>query len=264
MFLFTFDSYNLLFSLLMSFSIQVLFFAIAVSFKTDKVTDLSYGLTFIIIAYLNMFINRTFNPLQLILVLMITLWGLRLAAYLFIRILKTGRDKRFDKIRNRFFKFAQFWFLQAVSVWIIMFPSILFLNPDIELTASLFNIIGGLIWSAGLIIETLADWQKFVFKSNPENKRKWIQSGLWKYSRHPNYFGELLCWWGVFIYVLPYLNGLMYISIIGPLFISFLILKVSGIPILEKKYDQRYKNNKEYKKYKKTTSVLVLMPKKNI
>ena len=247
-------------TLLISFLIQIIFFTFAAINKTDKVTDLSYGLTFVILAFY-IFLTRSGQfSYQLLLLLMITAWGVRLAGYLFIRILKTKKDKRFDGIRENFLKFAQFWFLQAVSVWVIMLPSTYVLSRAVNINISATMILGFLIWLVGLIIETVADWQKFQFKNDPKNKDKWIQNGIWKYSRHPNYFGEMLCWWGIFVYSLPLQTLASSPTIIGPLFITFLLLFVSGIPTLEKKYDERYKDNREYQKYKKSTSLLIPLP----
>ncbi|MBD3155066.1 MAG: DUF1295 domain-containing protein, partial [Candidatus Aenigmarchaeota archaeon] len=130
-------------------------------------------------------------------------------------------------------------------------------------TLSSLSFIGFIIWGLGLTIETIADLQKFKFKNNPKNKGKWIQSGLWKYSRHPNYFGEILCWVGVYIYCLNYLSGLnALIGLISPVFISSLLLFVTGIPRLEERHDKKYGDKKEYQKYKKKTSKLILWPPK--
>ncbi|MBN1168892.1 DUF1295 domain-containing protein, partial [Candidatus Woesebacteria bacterium] len=122
---------------------------------------------------------------------------------------------------------------------------------------------GIMIWILGLIIEAVADQQKFTFKNNPKNKGRWIDTGLWKYSRHPNYFGEMFLWWGVFVFAIPFLNGLAWITILGPLYISFILIFVSGIPLLEKRYDEKYAVNEDYQNYKKATSLLIpLLPKK--
>lgn len=244
-------------SFITSFALQMLFFAFASAQKTDKLTDLSYGLTFVVIAFLTWITNNSASFTHTLLFLMIAFWGIRLGGFLFIRILKTGKDKRFDGVRNNFLKFARFWFLQALSVPIILSPSVVMLSSKSVLPFGLFQILGLIIFLIGLIVETVSDWQKFVFKNNPKNKDKWIQSGIWKYSRHPNYFGEMTLWWGIFIYCLPYLSGWQYLSIIGPVFITILLLFVSGIPPLEKSYAQRYKGNKEYEKYKKSTRLLI-------
>jgi steroid 5-alpha reductase family enzyme len=247
-------------TLFISFIIQILFFIYAALFKTDKVTDLSYGLTFIIIALFSLLTNKTYFSYQILSVAMILIWGLRLSTYLFIRILKTKKDKRFDGIREDFFKFAKFWFFQAIAVWIISLPSsyINSLNIDIQLNTLMF--LGLIVWLVGIITETTADIQKFKFKNDPKNKDKWIQSGVWKYSRHPNYFGEMLCWWGIFIFTIPLQNGASHLTIIGPIFITYILLFVTGVPTLEKKYDKRYINNPDYKKYKKETSIIIPLP----
>ncbi len=248
---------EIIITLLISLTVQTLFFIFAASFKTDKVTDLSYGLTFLIIAIALLFLAPQITIPVVILVLMVSVWAVRLAVYLFQRILKIKKDKRFDGIRENFLKFAQFWFFQGLTVWLIMIPSTLYLTQETNQQLKPLNFIGIVIWLVGLVIEGIADAQKFKFKNDPENKGKWIEIGLWKYSRHPNYFGEILCWWGVFIYTISSLMRWEYLGIISPLYITFLLLFVSGVPTLEKKYDERYKDNEEYWDYKENTSVLI-------
>lgn len=247
-------------TLFTSFIIQIIFFIYAALFKTDKVTDLSYGLTFILVTLFALFQNQTYFTYQLIVTSLITLWGIRLAGYLFIRIIKTKRDKRFDGIRENFFKFAQFWFFQAIAVWAISLPSTYLHSLKVDFQLNTVMILGILIWLVGIITETIADAQKFKFKNNSKNKGKWIESGIWKYSRHPNYFGEMLCWWGIFIISIPFQSGLSWLTITGPVFITYILLFATGIPTLEKKYNQRYKDNKDYQKYKKETNLLIPLP----
>lgn len=258
--LMSFDDYNIVLTLLISFAIQIAFFVIAATLKTDKVTDLSYGLSFVKISVLLLIIGGSFYLYQIVIAALITAWGLRLAFYLFYRIFKMGRDKRFDGIRENPVKFAGFWLLQAVSIWIIMLPATIALSAGSQKGPDIFLIAGALIWLVGLFFETVADWQKFKFKSNPENSGQWIQSGLWKYSRHPNYFGEILCWIGIFILAIPALSGWLWLSVISPVYITFLLLFLSGIPTLEKKYDERYAGNEAYKQYKNQTSILIPIP----
>jgi len=262
--LISFDPYNIILALIISLIIQIIFFSIAASLRTDKVTDLSYGLSFILISWIIFLIKQQFSVFNIILLMMITFWGIRLITYLFIRINKIGKDKRFDGIRENFAKFAVFWTFQAISIWIILLPATISLSNQVNNKKVVLSFIGLFIWGIGLLIETTADWQKFVFKNDPKNKGKWISTGIWKYSRHPNYFGEMLCWWGIFIFVLPNFSGLQYLSIIGPLFITFILLFVSGVPILEKKYELRYKDNPNYQKYKQRTNLLVPLPPKII
>ncbi len=251
-------------SFIISIVIQAFFFAIAATFKTDKVTDLSYGLGFILLMVYILFSNSSVGVVQSSVALLIIAWGIRLITYLFRRILVTGKDKRFDGIRENFWKFFQFWFIQAIAVWVISIPAIITVSKPSPLNISVFYFIGIFVWLTGITIESIADSQKFIFKSDPNNKDKWIESGIWKYSRHPNYFGEIICWWGIYIITLPHLEKLEHLAIAGPLFITSLLLFVSGIPPLEKKYNERYKNNPKYQDYKKRTSILVPLPNKEI
>lgn len=246
-----------LLALLISLGINLLFFFFANTFKTDKFTDFTYGLTFIILSSIFLFKNQTFFSYQLLLVVMVILWGIRLITYLLIRIMKIKKDNRFNNIRGDFLKFLQFWVFQGIAVWVIMLPSIFILNSTENKTIDNTMILGIIIWAVGLFIETVSDWQKFNFKNNPKNKNLWIQSGLWKYSRHPNYFGEMLCWWGIFIFTLPFIQGLSWLTIFGPIFITYILLFVSGIPLLEKKYDKKYAEDKKYQEYKERTSILI-------
>ncbi|MBT3249195.1 MAG: DUF1295 domain-containing protein [Candidatus Pacebacteria bacterium] len=244
-------------TLLISFFIQILFFTFAATFKTDKLTDLAYGLTFIFISWWLLLTKSNLLSTQLILTISITLWGLRLATYLFIRILKIGKDNRFDSIRENFFSFFKFWTFQAVTIWVVMLPSIYALTSHKTISINYWTILGSIIFLTGLVIETSADWQKFKFKNNLANNSKWIETGLWKYSRYPNYFGEMMVWWGIFITTINWQSNLSWLTILGPMFITFILLFISGIPLLEKRYNKKYKNDLKYQSYKKCTSLLI-------
>jgi len=243
---------ELLYYLGLSLLIQLIMFVPAFIFKTDKLTDLSYGLTFIILALL-VFLLNPFSWAGLILLAMVVVWGLRLAGYLFIRINKMKKDERFDGIREKFFRFLSFWMIQGVSVWIILLPAMLFFGRE---RVSVTMLLGFLVWLSGLTIETIADRQKFRFYNDSVHRGEWISHGVWKYSRHPNYFGEILCWVGVYLFTFSFsINSL--IGLASPLFIAFLIIFVSGIPKLEQGADKKWGQRVEYQDYKKHTSVLV-------
>lgn len=251
---------DLLTVLLISLGINIFFFVLAYTFKTDKFTDFTYGLTFIVIALYLLFRNQPFFDYQIAVTVMVTIWGIRLVSYLLVRILRIGKDNRFDEMREDPLKFFRFWFFQGLSVWVIMLPAsyLLLLNKDKNVTS---YIIGGIfVWMLGLLVESVADWQKFTFKNDPKNKGKWISSGLWKYSRHPNYFGEIVLWWGIFVVAIPFLSELSWLTLIGPLYIAFILIFVSGIPPLEKRYDKKYGDDPEYQKYKENTSILIPLP----
>ena len=250
---------ELLYTLILSLALNIIMFVPAFVFQTDKLTDISYSLTFILLATTILFINQI-SLLKLILLGMITLWGIRLGAYLLIRIMKTGRDKRFDGIRDSFWKFLSFWTIQGISVWFILVPSLLFMHQNSR--ATWLTWAGLLIWGVGLLTESFADKQKWEFMKDNKNKGKWIDTGLWKYSRHPNYFGEITCWVGVYLFTFSSLTPtLRLIGIISPLFITALILFFSGIPKLEEYADKRWGRDKKYLEYKRKTSILIPMPK---
>ena len=249
---------NITYYLLIALGINLLMFIPAFVLKTDKLTDMSYSLTFIILTGIAFFLNSK-TALKIILVLMILIWALRLGFFLIIRIRKMKRDKRFDDIRDHFTSFIKFWILQGIGAWLILLPVIYFLGSKTE---RIF-IIGFFIWTIGILIESFADFQKYKFKQDPRNENKFIKKGLWKYSRHPNYFGEIICWIGIYVFVFPSLTlSQQIIGLISPLTITFLLLFFTGIPPLEKYADKKWGNQPEYKKYKKRTSILVPLPRK--
>jgi steroid 5-alpha reductase family enzyme len=249
---------DVLLTLGISLLIQALFFAFAATLKTDNVTDLSYGLTFVIIALVLLLQGDVTRRPQLVLAGMIIVWGARLAAYLFLRIMHMGRDVRFDGVRERFWPFFRFWLGQGVAVWVIMLPvTIWFAAPG---AWTPWMSIGGAVWAAGLVIETIADAQKFAVKSRAQGGSRWMDTGLWKYSRHPNYFGELLCWWGVFVFVAGNYAGAAWAGIIGPMVITYILLKVTGIPTLEAAAKKKWSANPAYQAHVARTSRLILWP----
>jgi steroid 5-alpha reductase family enzyme len=250
---------DLLLSLGICMGIQAVFFAFAASLKTDKVTDLSYSLTFVVVAIVLWRQSvPPFGMTALILAGMVVAWGVRLAGYLFSRILHMKRDARFDGIREHFWPFFKFWFFQGLAVWVIMLPvTIWFRAPT---AWSLFHTAGLVVWAIGLGIETIADEQKFTYKRTPG--AKWMSTGLWRVSRHPNYFGELTCWWGVFLFVSGDLTGSSwFVGLLGPLAITGVIVFLTGLPQLEASAEKKWGSDPEYQHYKSTTSILIPWPK---
>ena len=260
MFFPSFDSLNILTSLILSFALQAVLFLFAVLLVTDKVTDLAYSLAFIVLCLIFFFTGGGPLAPRLLLTTLVVAWGLRLGSYLFIRILKTGRDARFDGIRERPSKFAVFWAMQALTVWIVMLPVTVFLSMQEVPRSSPLYWIGALVWLCGIVIETLADGQKYRFRLDPANRGRWIDGGLWRYSRHPNFFGESLCWWGVFLATVPAWSGALWLTAAGPAAITLLLLFATGVPTVERSSDAKYGNDPGYQKYKRTTSLFVPLP----
>jgi steroid 5-alpha reductase family enzyme len=244
----------LLTTLGVSLGINIIMFLVAYRYRTDRLTDASYALTFIVLALYGLSLAPA-QPFSIVLVAMVIIWAVRLGGFLLIRIHRTGKDARFDGMREDFAKFGRFWLAQGLSVWVILLPTLLALRHPGD---SGVGVAGLVLWAIGLALEATADWQKFRFSANPANQNRWIDTGVWQYSRHPNYFGEILVWTGVFIYTLPALTGLEWlIGLASPLFITTLLLFVSGLPILEKSADARWGSQPAYQAYKRRTSILV-------
>ncbi|HET7354805.1 MAG TPA: DUF1295 domain-containing protein [Gaiellaceae bacterium] len=246
-------------SFAVAFAVNAVFFAVAAARKTDVVTDLSYSLTFVLLAIV-LPLTGAAEPVQLVASLLVLVWAFRLGGYLFRRILRIKVDHRFDGIRDEPLRFARFWLLQAITVAVVMLPVSYLLDRDRPPRLGAWSIAGATVWLVGLLVEAVADSQKAAFKAKEENRGRFVSTGLWRYSRHPNYFGEMLVWWGLFVYAVPVLHGAAFVVVAGPLFITFLLLFGSGIPPLERSADERYGSDAAYRDYKRRTSILVPLP----
>ncbi|XP_019433698.1 PREDICTED: uncharacterized protein C594.04c-like isoform X3 [Lupinus angustifolius] len=254
------DSHFLALTAIVTIGYQLLFFIITALLKFDKVTDFAGSTNFIIVAILTFLLKGSWYFRQIVLTLFVVLWGTRLAFFLLLRILQWGEDRRFDEMRQNLGKLVVFWTFQAVWVWAVSLPVTLVNSSDRNPFLQAADIAGWVMWSVGFIIEGTADQQKLHFKQAPENRGKWCNVGLWKYSRHPNYFGELLLWWGIFVASSPVLNGAEWLVIIGPIFLTLLLLFISGIPLLEESADKKFGNVDGYRIYKQRTSPLIPLP----
>ena len=250
----------ILIALASSLAINLVLFLIAFRLQSDKLTDVSYALSFLTIAIVSLAYAVNFNSFSWIIFALPALWAVRIGSFLLMRVVKVGRDRRFDAIRTSFVKFGKFWLGQALTAWILMLPVSLALYRGGQLSALLF--VGVFIWLIGLLIEAVADYQKFAFKLSRASEDGWIQDGIWKYARHPNYFGEILVWSGIYICCFDALNGFeKIISLASPLLITALLLFVSGVPPLEKSADQRWGKRKTYQEYKQRTRLIIPLPK---
>jgi len=249
----------ILLSLAVALAVNGAFFAVAAARKTDVVTDLSYSLTFALLAIVLPFTGAR-EPVQLVASLLVVVWAVRLGAYLFRRILQMKVDHRFDGIRDDPLRFARFWLLQAITVAVVMLPVSYLLDRESPPALGVWSLAGAAVWLAGLLVESVADAQKAAFRAKDENRGRFVADGLWRYSRHPNYFGEMLVWWGLFVYAVPVLHGAAFAVVIGPVFITILLLFVSGIPPLERSADERYGSDAAYRDYKRRTSILIPLP----
>jgi len=254
------DSHFLALTALVTVGYQLVFFIITALFRFDKVTDFAGSTNFVIIAVLTAALKGTWHFRQVVLTVLVVVWGLRLAVFLLMRILNWGEDKRFDEMRGNLGKLAVFWIFQAVWVWTVSLPVTIVNASDRNPSIEARDIIGWIMWVIGLSVEAIADQQKLAFKNSPSNRGKWCNVGLWSYTRHPNYFGEMFLWWGVFVASAPVLSGAEWLVILGTIFLTLLLLFVSGIPLLEASADKRFGRSEEYRTYKNTTSPLIPLP----
>lgn len=257
-----FDNYYIIISSIITIIQQFLFFIIAAYFKFDKVTDFAGATNFFVISITTLSFGASFNTRQLLISFGCCLWSIRLTGYLLMRILKIKKDERFDNLNRGFtLQFALFWVIQALWVMIVSSPIIL-VNSEccINLELNSQDVIGISFWLIGFVIESVSDYQKFNFKNNDNNLNKFCNVGLWSISRHPNYFGEIILWWGIFISSCRIFSPIMYISILSPITITILLLFVSGVNLLENSSDNKYGNLIEYIEYKKSVSVLIPFP----
>ena len=235
--------------------ITVNFFAFIVAYKlqTDKLTDTTYCTSFIIgiwIAYSN-------NPsvTALITASAISIWAVRLGIYLFYRVYLTGRDHRFDNIREYFVKFALFWTLQTVSILIILTPHIL-IFPQVSGDNNNLLICAVCLFFVGLSLESVADYQKFNFRRTHDDSQ-FCNKGLWKIVQHPNYLGEIICWWALILPLVPFMTGWLWIALCGPIWITILLTKISGIPLLQDSWSKKYGHLASFQDYSKNTPLLI-------
>lgn len=244
-------------TLLIALIINFILFLVAYRHQSDKLTDFAYALSFIVIVTSAYVVSGHRSIVSAVASLAVLIWALRLGGFLVYRIRKTGKDKRFNDIRHDFFKFLKFWLGQGIVAWFLLLP-LLFVSSHAITTYGWISWLGLAVWFSGLIIEAVADAQKFRFKQRRDSKNKWIDEGLWRYSRHPNYFGEITVWIGIYLLVVASLGPLeRWIGLISPLAITISLVFISGIPLLEKYADEKWGNDKRYQAYKRRTSVLV-------
>lgn len=241
----------------LAFLIQWLAFIPAYLFQTERFFDLTGGVSYISVIALALFLSLHVDGRSLLLSALVVIWAIRLSVFLFRRIRKAGKDDRFDAIKPSFIRFLSVWTIQALWVAFTVAAALVAITTTDRKEVDVFAHIGFLMWAFGFTIEVAADTQKSRFSANPENKGKFIRTGLWSRSRHPNYFGEIVLWVGVAVIALPVLRGWQWVALISPIFVAFLLTRVSGIPLLEKKADEKWGGQQEYETYKQGTPVLI-------
>lgn len=244
-----------------SFVIHGVLFIPSYVFQTEKFYDLTGSVTYItIISYVIYEIyqvSESLDPRILVIAACIMVWTIRLGGFLFWRVLKDGEDKRFRSILPSFTQLLMTWALSAAWVFIQSLSALVAITAVTQVEFGILGYVGLSLWVFGFIFEVIADHQKTKFKANPNNEGRFINEGLWKKSRHPNYFGEIVLWVGVSIMSVASMTGLQYVSLISPLFSFLLIYYVSGVRMLEARSDKKWGSSKDYQEYKNNVPVFV-------
>ena len=239
-----------------------LWFIFSLIKKRNDVADVAWGLGFVLIAWTSFFLSHNFDMRGLAVCLLVSVWGLRLAWHIHSRNKGKLEDSRYLAWRKEWGKwfylrsYLQIYLLQGALLFLIILP-VLFINKNAGIALGALDAIGVLIWICGFCIEAVGDAQLARFIKNTANKGRLMQRGLWAYTRHPNYFGEVTQWWGIWLVALSVPGG--WFGIVGPITITILILKVSGIPMLEKKMEE----NPEFAQYKRRVSMFFPLPPSN-
>ena len=228
--------------------------------QTEHYFDAIGSVTFVSLSVLLIFVIQDFYAF--LICSLVAIWSLRLGSFLFKRVKKAGRDTRFIEMKKDFFWFFLTWNLSALWVFLSYVAGIVAVTSkysyELSFTEIIFCIFGFFVWLIGFLIEVIADNQKKKFKEDIKNKDQFISHGLWSWSRHPNYFGEIILWLGISIIAFPIFRGWDYIALISPIFVYYLLVNISGIPMLEKAADAKWGKDENYIAYKNKTNILFL------
>ena len=244
----------------LAFVIQWLAFIPAYLLQSERFFDLIGSITYISVTIVAVLFSPQVDGRSMLLLAMVGVWAARLGTFLFRRIHQAGKDSRFDEIKPSFIRFLNVWNIQGLWVTFTLAAALAAITTSTRKELGLFALVGFLVWVFGFAIEVAADTQKSRFRAKPENKGRFINTGLWAKSRHPNYFGEIVLWVGVAVIALPILQGWQWVTLISPVFVTLLLTRVSGVPMLEKRADEKWGGQEEYEAYKERTPVLIPRP----
>ena len=251
-------------AVLIAFIIQWVAFIPAYAFQTEKFYDLTGTLTYLSVTWYALYMSSdkftNLNGASIAIVLLISIWAIRLGSFLFSRIHKDGEDKRFRTIKPSATQFFMTWTLQGLWVSLCSMCALTAISSESGVVVNAFYYLGVGLFIYGFYTEVKADNEKSKFRSDPENREKFITTGLWAKSRHPNYFGEIVLWTAIAVISLPSLSGLQYITLISPIFTYVLLVHVSGVRMLEARGQKQWGHLEEYKAYQKSTPMLFPNP----
>ena len=243
-------------------ALMVLLWFVSLALKNSSIVDIFWGIGFVIIAWLAFSLGGGYIPRKQFVAVLVTMWGLRLALHIGIRNWGRGEDFRYAKWREEngprwwWFSFFQVFLLQGILMWIISAPLIAAQTSGFPVIITPLDMVGVVVWIVGFLFEMLGDLQLMSFKQNPKNKGKLLTKGLWKFTRHPNYFGEAVLWWGYYIIALA--SGSWW-TIFSPILMTYLLMNVSGVAMLER----TMKLKPGYEEYiRKTNAFFPWLPKR--
>ena len=248
-------------AVMLAFLIQWVAYIPAYIFQTEKFYDLTGSLSYLTVIWFVFFSSNNLSGLNiqnLIVVTLISIWAIRLGTFLFGRIHKDGEDKRFRTIKTSASQFFMTWTLQGMWVSICTMCAITAISSSQGIIANALFYLGLVFFIVGFAIEVVSDQQKSAFRAVPENKEKFITSGLWSKSQHPNYFGEILLWSAIALLSISSLNGTQYLTLISPIFTYVLLVYISGVRMLDDMGNKKWGHLEEYKEYKRNTPTLFL------
>jgi steroid 5-alpha reductase family enzyme len=251
-------------SVALAFVIQWVAFVPAYLRQTERYFDLSGSLSFIVVAVVALALSPVRDERSLLLLVLVGTWAVRLGSFLFGRMLQVGKDDRFDVLKPSLLRFLAVWTIQGLWVSLTAAAALAAITTTTREPLGLLAWLGVGTWTVGLLVEVVADRQKRRFRTDPANRERFIASGLWAWSRHPNYFGEIVLWTGVALVAVPVLAGLQWLVLISPLFVWLLLTRLSGVPMLERKSDERWGGQPDYEAYKARTPLLVPRPPREV
>ena len=240
----------------LAFAVQWVVFVPSFMAQTEHYYDLTGSLTYLSLVIATLLLAGSFDERSIVLALLVSIWALRLGSFLFLRIRRRGVDERFDTIKPSFSRFLIAWTLQGLWVFLTLSAALAAMTSTTPAPLEPLGVAGMVVWTVGLAIEAVSDRQKRLFRQDPANAGRFITTGLWAWSRHPNYFGEIVLWLGIALIAFPALSGWQYVTLISPLFVYFLLTRVSGIPPLESRAEERWGNDPEFRAYKARTPAL--------
>jgi steroid 5-alpha reductase family enzyme len=244
----------------LAFILQWIAFIPAYNLQTEKFYDLMGSITYLSVSLLAVLLSPVVDARSWLLLGIISIWTIRLGFFLFQRVRAAGEDRRFRDIKPSFARFLLTWTVQGLWVSLTIAAALAAITTMTRRDLGFIGLLGFLVWLIGFGIEVIADQQKSRFRADPNNSGNFINTGLWSWSRHPNYFGEILLWIGVTIIAIPVLSGWQWLTLISPLFVVVLLTRVSGVPMLEKSADEKWGGQADYEEYKARTSLLILWP----